>query len=427
MKNKSFGFKLFVGLCISSFLIGCKNKNEEKPAEQKDEPVTPTDQKTYDDGYVDGYIAGYNEGKTNGLSEGYSQGKIDGQAEGYNQGKEDAQKERESQSIHTDKQLEYLNNSDYSILPASVSGESEQSRPAPLKFQVQESPLYNLDDITSTKLRISETDDFTKYIEVEGDAEHRFEVYNLKINTSYYYYYWAVTAAGTYYSEVKEVFVKNEAPRLLNIDGVKNARDVGGWKIKGQDKYTVQGKMFRTGMLSTISTTYITPEGKEAIKALGIKTEIDLRNSGDNPPTSSAVDGVAYRNIPLDHSSNAVYFTDASSKQNVKNVLEMMADSDNYPLMFHCRIGTDRTGFISFIVNALLGVEEECLFRDYMMSNFSDIGGPRNAASINEYIDQLKTNYDGATDLSVGAKNYMSSIGASDADINNIKTIMLGA
>ena len=431
MKNKSLFFKLFVGLSVSSFLIGCSNKNNNSPEDKKDEP-TPTDTTNYDDGFVDGYLQGFNEGKTNGLEEGYNNGKTDGYNEGYAQGKEDGKDEQEGverieKSIHTALQLQYLNNNDYSILPVSVTGTSENSKPLPLELEVQESPLFSLSDITSSKLRISETNDFANYVEVDGDANNHFQIYNVKINTKYYYYYSAVTASGTFISDVKQVFVKNEAPRLLDIDGVTNARDDGGWKIKGQDKYTKQGLMYRMGRLNTASSTSITASGIAAFKALGIKTEIDLRNSSDNPPTASVVEGVAYYNYALNHSSNNIYFTDTASKQSVKQVLELMADSTKYPLMFHCNIGTDRTGFISFIVNALLGVEEELLYRDYMMSNYANIGGTRDIASISTYITQLKNNYEGSSDLSLGAKNYMLSIGVSEANINNIKTIMLGA
>lgn len=431
MKNKSLFFKLFVGLSVSSFLIGCSNKNNNNSEDKKDEP-TPADTTNYDDGFIDGYLQGFDEGKTSGLEEGYNNGKTDGYNEGYAQGKEDGKDEQETierdeRSIHTALQLQYLNNNDYSVLPVSVNGNAENSKPLPLDLAVQESPLYNLSDVTSSKLRISETKDFANYVEVNGDAENHFKVYNIKINTKYYYYYWATTASGTYISDIKQVFVKNEAPRLLDIDSVTNARDDGGWKIKGQNKYTKQGLMYRMGKLNTASSTNITSAGIAAFKALGIKTEIDLRNSSDTPPTSSAVDGVAYYNYALSHSTNAGYFTDNTNRQGVKQVLELMADSTKYPLMFHCNIGTDRTGFISFIVNALLGVEEELLYRDYMMSNYANIGGTRDIASISTYISQLKNNYEGASDLSLGAKNYMLSIGVSEANINNIKTIMLDA
>lgn len=433
MNSKSLFFKVFVGFCVSSCLIGCNINKKEESDEQKEE-TQPTDTTNYDDGYVDGYLKGYNEGKVSGYTDGFADGKAEGFEDGYDQGKDDGKKEQEEidrnhKSIHTALQLQYLKNNDYSILPTGVNGTAELSRPEPIRFEVQESPLYSASDITSSKLRISETNDFTNpanYIEVTGDAENHFEVYNLKINTKYYYYYWAETATATYYSDIKEVFVKNEAPRSLYIDGVTNARDDGGWKIKGQNKYTKQGLMYRMGRLNTNSTTNITANGIASFKALGIKTEIDLRNSSDYLPAGTAVDGVAYYNFPLSHTSNTSYFTDDTNKLGVKNTLELMANSSNYPLMFHCNIGTDRTGFVSFIVNALLGVEEDALYRDYMMSNFAEIGGVRDIASISTYLTQLKTNYDGASDLSLGAKNYMLSLGVSEAKIESIKTIMLG-
>ena len=58
-------------------------------------------------------------------------------------------------------------------------------------------------------------------------------------------------------------------------------------------------------------------------------------------------------------------------------VFSILSDKNNYPLIFHCNIGTDRTGMIAFLVNALLGVPEESLCRDYLFSNFGNIGGSR--------------------------------------------------
>lgn len=420
--KKSLSLKLFLGLCVSSCLIGCDKKQEE----QKDDSKSPEETTTYDDGYVDGYLNGYNEGKVAGYSDGFEDGKVEGYEDGYENGKEDGKEEQadidqDKRSIHSALQLEYLKNGDYSLLPISVTGEAENSKPLPLEFELQESPLYTTSDVTSSKLVISESRDFAHPVEINGDENNHFKVYNTKINTKYYYYYSAVTGSGTFYSDIKEVFVKNEAPRLLDINGVTNARDDGGWKIKGQNKYTKQGLIYRMGSINGIST-----QGKEAFKALGIKTEIDLRNTEDHPSSTEIEGLINYSNFPLTH-SNTAYFTNSTNKQNVKKVLDLMADHTKYPLMFHCNIGTDRTGFISFIVNALLGVEEEFLYRDYMMSNYAHIGGSRDIASIYTYISQLKENYGGSSSLAEGAKQYMLSINVSEETINNIKTIMLGA
>ena len=52
----------------------------------------------------------------------------------------------------------------------------------------------------------------------------------------------------------------------------------------------------------------------------------------------------------------------------------LLANEDNYPLDFHCIRGTDRTGCIAFVVKALLGIEEEMLKKDFIFSNFYNIG-----------------------------------------------------
>ena len=293
-----------------------------------------------------------------------------------------------------------------------------------MEFAIPESPLFDFSEVTSSKLRISEDNKVTNYIEVNGD-NCTFQVENLKVNTKYYYYYYAETTHGTFYSDIKEVFIKNEAPRLLNIDGVTNARDDGGWKIEGENKYTKQGLIYRMARLHTSSSTLITEKGKEQFKALGIKTEIDLRNENDNiGDLESKVDGVTYHNCPMDLEKS--FFDDEDNKTAIKDTLKLMADKNNYPLMFHCSIGTDRTGFISFIINALAGVEEEGLYRDYLMSNYANLGGNRDHAAITKYLYTLRDEYDGISDLSTGAKNYMLALGLSETEINNIKGILLG-
>ena len=88
----------------------------------------------------------------------------------------------------------------------------------------------------------------------------------------------------------------------------------------------------------------------------------------------------------------------------------------------HCSIGTDRTGMLAFLINALLGVSEEDLYKDYLYSNFANIGGNRNPSTINTYIKTFKY-YDGET-LAEKAKNYLISVGVSEQDINTLIEMM---
>ena len=93
--------------------------------------------------------------------------------------------------------------------------------------------------------------------------------------------------------------------------------------------------------------------------------------------------------------------------------------------MFHCAIGTDRTGFISYILNTLAGVNGIGLYHDYMFSNFANINGARTANTIDNYIDTFTYQYGGTT-LSIGAANYLDSIGVSQENIIKIKQYLTG-
>ena len=428
MKKNHKLLKTIAILFFATTLVACSNgKCDCNSCSSQDTSTTSQHSQSgggYDDGYVDGYVDGYTDGKTSGYDEGYQEGKTEGYSEGYADGAADHPEHGDYWSIHTDLQLEYLKSANYKEVPTGVNGSRELSKPVPLTIAIPESPLYNLSEVTNATLRISEDESVSTYKEVSA-VDNVFQIKNVKINTSYYYYYFFNTPHGTFYSEVKEVKIKNEAPRMLDIGGVTNARDVGGWKLKGKSEYTQQGLMFRMARLHQNTTVNITAEGIASFKELGIKTEIDLRGAIDgNTVFESPVDGVTYYNCPVDYEQP--FFENEGNREAFKSAFELMGNVNNYPLMFHCTIGTDRTGFVAFMLNALAGVQEEYLYQDYLMSNYGNIGGSRDYAAITYYINTLRTTYQAAGDLSVGAANYMASIGVSENAINTIKGIMLG-
>ena len=55
------------------------------------------------------------------------------------------------------------------------------------------------------------------------------------------------------------------------------------------------------------------------------------------------------------------------------NYQQFLSKKNNYPVYFHCNIGTNRTGTVAMLLQALCGVEEEELLKDYMFSNFGTI------------------------------------------------------
>ena len=239
--------------------------------------------------------------------------------------------------------------------PVTLSWESDK----PGSFTVKASENADLSDP-----RIFETDACS------------LAVFNLRIGARCY---WTVDGAPP------ETFVTADAPpRNLKIEGVMNARDLGGWKTV-DGKRVKQGLLFRTSAFDCYSESerkmkdLVTPAGKATLTdLLGIRTEIDLRRDHESetgfPPDgkteSTLGEGVRYLHCPIllgpENYLNSV--------DSLRRLFSTLADPDNYPVAYHCAVGADRTGFVSYLLLALLGVDREDVLRDYLFTNFSEQG-----------------------------------------------------
>ena len=97
-------------------------------------------------------------------------------------------------------------------------------------------------------------------------------------------------------------------------------------------------------------------------------------------------------------------------------------------MIFHCAIGRDRTGTLSFILQALCGVEKDALIREYELSYLS-VGGALDGNkqmvnTITNFYDFVNT-YEGET-FADKAASLVKSLGVTDEDIASIKNILLG-
>ena len=218
--------------------------------------------------------------------------------------------------------------------------------------------------------------------------------------------------------------VSPRAPRNIEAGGVTNIRDAGYWK--GKDGKTIKGEMiYRSSRLSENGSgeSLLTEDGKTVLlRDLGIKTEIDLRKTrdGENGGIEESVlgDGVRYCSIPME--SGGGYL-----KRNLpafSSLFEVLGDIENYPIVIHCSIGTDRTGAVAFVLGALLGMEEDDLYRDYLFSNFGAIGGLRRQKTIDEYL-MLLDSYEGST-LAEKARRMLIENGTKEKDIDLFLEIM---
>ena len=109
----------------------------------------------------------------------------------------------------------------------------------------------------------------------------------------------------------------------------------------------------------------------------------------------------------------------------IKLFFETLADENNYPIDFHCAIGKDRTGCMAYLVEALCGMNEEDLYRDYLFSNFAKISGICEVSDIDDRYGATIKNYEGAT-LQEKTYNYLNQeIGVSVQNLDSIKNILI--
>lgn len=350
--------------------------------------------------------------------------------------------------IHSGIQKSYLLSGTPSVLSESVAGVDEYSKPVSIKLEWEDTVACN-----NYTVLLSETEDFKNAKRIIT-AEKSVEIYNLKVATTYYWKVKQNMKDGTT-SQTGDFETVAYGPRNLTIDGVTNVRDVGGWSI-GNGKRTVQGVLFRGGRLNNSypdgwvkggdDTGYsyqaeITQAGvKTFTEELGIKTEIDFRTRDRNgyPGTtdanetlfSSAGSGVNYVSIPMNGDADV-----NSNMAAIKTFFETIAVKANYPIFYHCNIGTDRTGMVTYLINALCGVGQDDLYYDYMFSNFGLIALPsaQVANPSRKELTDLTTGegtaarvnaYAGAT-LQEKAKACLRACGVSDATINAVYDIMV--
>jgi protein-tyrosine phosphatase len=235
-------------------------------------------------------------------------------------------------------------------------------------------------------------------------------------------YYWQVVthmSSGDNYSTVFS-FHTAKTPRIIDINGVYNTRDFGGYMTTDGKHRVKQGMVYRGSQLDGIKQ-----EGKtKALDVYGIKTELDLRREKevltDGSPLGNSVN---YCNISvIDY--NGAY----SHPDEMRDAIGVFADAANYPIYVHCAVGRDRTGTLLFILGNLLGVQEESLYADYEITYLTPKsykkGDTTGHDSFLSFLNKLNQ-YDGQT-LQEKTQSYCKSIGVTQEQIDSIRSILLG-
>jgi len=273
--------------------------------------------------------------------------------------------------------------------------------------------------------------DFVGYITLDTTLE----LTDLFMGTDYYYQIMAQYADRTVKSQIF-TFRTAQLIRTIEMEGVSNTRDIGGYYTVDGTKRVRQGMIYRGAKLEGI-----TAAGKEkALNVYGIKTDLDLRAEAYSSPLGSSVNFINVSGPYYTNGNGGQAGIDSladSSKGPWKGTyrdaliqeIKTFANPVNYPIYVHCSVGRDRTGTIVGLINALCGVGHMDLCMDYEASFFSERGcnggiSPierlRHFTSILTYVERYKKDT-----LAENVEAFMLDIGITADEIASIRSIML--
>lgn len=213
--------------------------------------------------------------------------------------------------------------------------------------------------------------------------------------------------------------------RKVELDGEINFRDLGLYKT-GDDKAIKRGMIYRSGSLSKLSSN-----DTSKLSELGIKTVINFltkseieAHGGDILPEGVTsvylpIEGMGdeiddlivarktgdFSKIPSDLTYKIHEILPESGKSSYGKLFEILADSSNYPLVFHCSHGVHRTGTAAALLLSTLDVPWETISQDYMLSNEYRLAGSKKRI---HYLDSIAQYNSNIIDKEVNRKNIES-------------------
>lgn len=216
---------------------------------------------------------------------------------------------------------------------------------------------------------------------------------------------WTVTTLG-------------EPPRMLKLSGGWNVRDCGGWAADGGKVRF--GKLFRGSRLENATAADLT-----LLQTIGIKLDLDIRNSG-NASGSTRIPGASYTNVSINNAYATMITGEATAVANAC-IAAMQSIVNGNPVYVHCASGADRTGCICAMLEAILGMTDRDIDRDYELTCFSDVeaqltGRVRNGGSWPGFWSALDNSM-GSAKLNVA--KFLRDNGATTTLLNSFRTAMI--
>jgi protein-tyrosine phosphatase len=173
--------------------------------------------------------------------------------------------------------------------------------------------------------------------------------------------------------------------RHLLFEACANFRDLGGYET-ADGRSLRWRRLFRADSLHRLSDIDL-----EQARQLGLRTVIDLRAFGELKRAGGyPVDRheVTVHHLPMfatlkqmgdilddwpdDAPPGQIYVVMAAEgPESIASALRLLAVPETYPAVFHCTVGKDRTGILASLVLSLLGVPDETIIDDYVLTQRS--------------------------------------------------------
>jgi protein-tyrosine phosphatase len=187
-----------------------------------------------------------------------------------------------------------------------------------------------------------------------------------------------------------------EPSRTLAFDGCVNFRDLGGYRTADGHQIAWR-RLFRADGLHRLSEA-----DQTRLIELDVSTVIDLRTVDEAEQRGRfPVDRVPVRYVDLPLTDVLPSTEELPSWREARYVaeryvemvsqgapaltraFEVLGDEGSLPAVFHCSAGKDRTGVLSALILAFLGVPDETIVADYAIS----------AAAMVRLLEHLKAEY----------------------------------
>lgn len=172
-------------------------------------------------------------------------------------------------------------------------------------------------------------------------------------------------------------------PRLA---GALNFRDLGGY-AGHEGRRVRRGRIFRSDHLGAL-----TRQDAVQLRTIGLTRIADLRGVTEREAAACALEGVTVHSLPIEPTivQKIHDLLDAGQRPAPQDIVALMQDTyrgfvrgnsnrfaelfahlleSDEPLVFHCTAGKDRTGFAAAMIHLALGVAEEDVRRDYLLTN----------------------------------------------------------